>query len=313
MIIVLGILVDDAVVVGESVFESRGNILDPVEGTIQGVNRVSTATVFGCFTTVAAFYPLLLIRNDLGKVFAGFSVVVIVSLLVSLVESKLILPAHLAAIPVRSKPAGKSPAVLWGVMQTGASRALNIVRRKLYKPLLTQALRHRYASLMVFITAGICGFSMLFSGYVRTVFFPEVPGQFINVQMHMKSGSPQGLTVENIWAIERAAETINARAMETGDGVPPIVRVMAAMHDPQSAEIWAEMQPEARRVQGSMETLRQWRELVGVLEGTEELAFNGSFETGGGFVVELAARHESVLEDAAQRLTQGAWRPGRGS
>ncbi|MCG8671235.1 MAG: efflux RND transporter permease subunit, partial [Pseudomonadales bacterium] len=96
LIIALGILVDDAVVVGESVFEERGKIKDPIKGTERGVERVAVATVFGVLTTIAAFYPMLLIDNPLGKVLAGFSGVVIFALIFSLIESKFILPAHLA-------------------------------------------------------------------------------------------------------------------------------------------------------------------------------------------------------------------------
>ena len=126
MIIVLGILVDDAVVVGESVFESRSRIKDPIAGTIEGVNRVSTATVFGSFTTVAAFFPLLLIDNDLGRIFAGFSVVVIIALILSMLESKLILPAHLAALrinPSSLRPKGYLQR-LWLRVQTSGTGIL---------------------------------------------------------------------------------------------------------------------------------------------------------------------------------------------
>jgi len=135
MIIVLGILVDDAVVVGESVFASRSKIKDPVEGTIHGVRQVSTATIFGSLTTVAAFYPLLLIDNDLGKVFAGFSVVVIISLLLSLLESKLILPAHLAAICINSStsPSKKFIPRLWGKVQSAASSFLGSLNESVGK------------------------------------------------------------------------------------------------------------------------------------------------------------------------------------
>ena len=98
LIIALGILVDDAVVVGESVFEERRKTADPVTGTERGVNRVSVATIFGVLTTIAAFYPMLLIDNALGKVLAGFSGIVILTLIFSLFESKFILPAHLAAV-----------------------------------------------------------------------------------------------------------------------------------------------------------------------------------------------------------------------
>ena len=299
----MGILVDDAVVVGESVFEARGKIKDPVDGTIQGVSRVSTATVFGCFTTVAAFFPLLLIDNDIGKIFAGFSMVVIVSLILSMLESKLILPAHLAAIPMESSCAKSGISGMWRKVQAFVFDLLVFVNKKLYQPLLTTTLRHRYAALAIFLTIAVCGISMIFNGWIRTVFFPDVPGQIITVKLQMKSGSPLDLTMANIAAIENAAEEVNKEAMaEHETEEPPIARIMTAMTGPFNAEIYAELLPEKRRKLETMETLRRWRDKVGQLEGAEEQSFSGSFETGGGFVIELSALNDAVLKDAVDRF-----------
>ena len=303
MIIVLGILVDDAVVVGESVFEVRDKNADPVEGTIQGVRRVSTATVFGCLTTVAAFYPLLLIKSDIGKIFASFSVVVIVSLIVSMLESKLILPAHLAAVRMHSSTSKTGLARFWGGLQSAMSRALAVVNTRLYRPLLSKALRHRYASLAVFLTIAVCGMSLVFNGWVRTVFFPDAPGQIITVTLQMRSGSPLHLTMTNITAIEKAAEQVNAEAINEFDADdPPILRIMTAMTGPFNVEVYAELQPEKYRRLETMETLRRWRDRVGVLEGVEDISFKGSFETGGGFVIELSDQDDEVLRDAVNRF-----------
>lgn len=94
-ILVLGILVDDAVVVGESIYSQRNNGNSPADAAYKGVKSVSVATVFGVLTTIAAFSPMLWINNELAKVLAGFSAVVIFALLFSLIESKFILPSHL--------------------------------------------------------------------------------------------------------------------------------------------------------------------------------------------------------------------------
>ncbi len=309
MILSLGLLVDDAIVVGESVFEARQRTADPVQGAVQGVNRVSTAAVFGCFTSVAAFYPLMLIDNELGKIFAGFSVVVIASLFASMLESKLILPAHLAAARLDAPASGGALSRWWGRIQSLAHRALAFINERLYQPMLSRALRHRYASLAIFITVAVCGVSMVFNGWVRTVFFPEVPGQIILVRLEMKQGGPLHLTEANITAIERAAESLNAEAMaEFGVDQPPIARIMTALTGPFSAEIYVELRPEKSRVLETMETVRRWREKVGVLEGVDELRFSGSLETGGGFVVELAARDEAVLRDAVRRFSSALGR-----
>jgi len=307
MIIVLGILVDDAVVVGESVFASRSTIKDPVEGTIHGVRQVSTATIFGSLTTVAAFYPLLLIDNDLGKIFAGFSVVVIISLLLSLLESKLILPAHLAAIRIDSTASTSQNFIsrIWQRVQSWATGSLYYINHTLYQPILNRVLRHRYTAILIFLTMALCSISMVSNGWVRTVFFPEVPGQIISVEMEMVSGSPLDLTRANITAIEQAAEELNLQVKaELQTESPPIAKIMTAMTGPLSALIFAELQPEKMRQLKTMDTLSRWRSKVGVLEGIEELSFTGTFESAGGFVVELNGRDETVLKAAALHFTK---------
>ncbi|WP_028581247.1 efflux RND transporter permease subunit [Desulfogranum japonicum] len=306
MIIVLGILVDDAIVVGESVFESRRENGDAVEGTIEGVRRVSTATVFGCFTTVAAFYPLLLIDNEIGKIFASFAVVVIISVISSMMESKLILPAHLVSISMgKSKQIARyHPARIWRKVQFFAGALMNFVRDRIYQPLLHFTLNQRYAALVILLTVAVCGISLIFNGKIKTAFFPEVPGQIITVKLKTRSGSPSELTVHNITLIEQAAEELNRELMDTlQTEKPPIMHIMTGVEGENSAEIYAELQPEEHRQIDTMETLHRWRKKVGTLEGVETLTFSGSFESGGGFVVELAATEEAILKEAVRQFT----------
>lgn len=308
MIIVLGILVDDAIVVGESVFEARKENTDPVAGTIEGVHRVSTATVFGCFTTVAAFYPLLLIENETGKLFASFSVVVIISVITSMLESKLVLPAHLAAISINQgacqTPRRRGPASrLWNRVQSAATRLMDFANNRIYRQVLKITLAHRYATLVFLVTVAVCGISLIFNGWIRTVFFPEVPGQTITVTLKTHSGSPIDLTAAHISYIEKQAQEINKKAMaELNTDKPPIARIMTALTGSNQAEIYAELQPEAQRQLETMETLKRWRNQVGTLEGVETLTFSGSVETGGGFVFELGAKDSAVLKDAVDRF-----------
>lgn len=305
LILVLGILVDDAVVVGESVFEERSKTKDRFEGTIKGVGKVATATIFGAFTTIAAFYPMLMINNDIAKAFASFAVVVIVSLLVSLVESKFILPAHLAAIKQIDIESKNKLSKWWKNIQTKAASFLDYIVVNVYKPLATKTINHKFSSLVIFISLAVIGISMIFNGQVRTVFFPQVPGQIITVNLKMNSGSPLKLTMENLDKIEKTAEELNTQIMKEYDtDNPPIAKILVALNDSYDAEIYAELQPNEKRVINTMEVLELWRSKTGVLEGTEKLDFSGTFETGGGFVLELIAPDRKVLEEASLELKE---------
>lgn len=307
LIIVLGILVDDAVVVGESVFEERQRIHDPATGTLAGVSRVSTATIFGCATTMAAFYPLLLIDNDLARIFSGFSVVVITALGMSLLESKLILPSHLTGVALGPDiPQNKSlPARAWGKVQATARSGLELANQKIYTPVLRTVLSHRYASLAALIGLGLTAMGMIYTNEIRTVFFSEVPGQFITVHMKMVKGSPMHLTRKNLDLIEAAAREVNRDALAaTGpDTRPPIAKIMSALEDATTVEIWAELQPEAVRRMDTMETLRRWRQKTGELEGVTKLTFSGTFDTAGGFELSVSVRDQALLPNAVKDLS----------
>lgn len=303
LIVVMGILVDDAVIVGESVFETRRLKKDPIEGTIAGVHKVSTATTFGCMTTIAAFYPLLLIQNELGQIFASFSMVVIIALLASLFESKFILPAHLAAIDLDAEPRKNILSRSWSFCQTFATKCLDFVNIRLYTPLLEWSLGHRYSALLVFITVGVIGIGCIYQQKIRTVFFPEIPGQIITINLKMHSGSPLHLLIKNIGIVEDCGEQLNAKMQESlGTDLPPIARIMTAVEGENNAILWAELQPEKQREVGTLNILKRWRERVGMLEGVEEIRFNGSFETGGGFGVEVTGRDDQTIAQAVEIL-----------
>ena len=247
LIIALGILVDDAVVVGESVFEERRKTRDPIKGTERGTERVAVATVFGVLTTIAAFYPMLLIDNPLGKVLASFSGIVILALIFSLIESKLILPAHLAHVSL-DENRRHLPARLWGYVQDGAQAGLTWFRDTIYRPVLTQSLRHRYAVLILFVATAAAGLGLMAKGKVHAVFFPDVPGQVITVNLEMDARAPFALTKANIDRIEAAGRELNEDLRDRADmETTPIQTFFTLIDGAGSAQIYAEMLPVAER------------------------------------------------------------------
>ncbi|UDL06758.1 efflux RND transporter permease subunit [Marinobacter sp. CA1] len=303
-IIALGILVDDAVVVGESVFEQRR--LDrrhPLIATEAGVARVAVATVFGVLTTVAAFFPMLILDNPLGKVLAGFSGVVILALLFSLVESKLILPVHLAGIDLDRAPSGRV-ARAWGALQRLAQGGLVAVRDHLYVPVLALAVRHRYAALVLFVAVAVLVLGLTMKGQVRTVFFPEVPGQVISINLEMDPRAPFELTRNNVEQIRQAGEVVNGRLQKQyGLAVAPIRTVFEAIIGPESAQLYAELTPVSERPGvDPQRIIQQWRQQLGTLEGRTELSFSGAEEVGGGFQIKLASHDPVALASASKAL-----------
>ena len=171
-IMALGIVVDDAVVVGESIYSTRREEGDSLKSTIRGTHKVAAPTIFGVLTTVVAFVSIAMVEGKMGQIYAQFATVVAICLLLSLVESKLILPSHLAHIDTkRSEKRG-----IWSHIQQGAESGLEWFNSKVYQKAIKQALKFRYAVVMSFIALFILVIGMPFTGAVRVAFFPEIAG-----------------------------------------------------------------------------------------------------------------------------------------
>lgn len=298
MIIVFGILVDDAVVIGESVYTERKHHKNPIKGTEIGVSKVAVATIFGVLTTVAAFYPLTTLQDSLGKVFGSFAVVVIVALLFSLFESKFILPSHLASTRLSNTSSPISRIQAW------FNQCLDIFVTRYYKPLLSFCLRFRWQTLTLFVTVVLFFLGLASNGIVRTVFFPDIPGNIITVKMEMDSRAPYQLNVENTQRIVSAADEINRQLMQTHSlEEPPISKIMMATLSTYSTEIYAELVSPQRRPVTTLEVLELWREQVGQLEATQKLNFSGTEDTGGGFGLEVYSKDDAELKKAIDAIT----------
>lgn len=305
LIIALGILVDDAVVVGESVFEERQRQPNPIAGTEAGVNKVATATIFGVATTIAAFFPMLLIDNQLGRVLASFSGIVILALLFSLFESKFLLPAHLAHVPI-GQPPRHLPGRIWARVQRAARGGLEWLRDGPYRRVLAASLHHRYAVLVLFCALGLFGIGMIAKGRVPVVFFPEVPGQVITIDLEMDGRAPFSLTKENVERIEAEGHAL-ASELQAAHGldVSPLRSVFFLISSPQKAAIYAELTSPAQRPGvDAVAFARDWHARVGALEGALELEITAAEDLAGGFKLRLLGKDAEALQMASVELRE---------
>ncbi len=301
LIIALGILVDDAVVVGESVFNERQKDKDPIRGTETGVRKVAVATVFGVLTTVAALLPMFVLDNPLGKALSGFSGIVIFALLFSLFESKFLLPAHLAGISVDQSPHTAISRV-WERVQHGAKGGLGWCRDRIYLPVLVRSIRNRYTVLVLFLAAGSMGVGLIGLGKVETVFFPEVPGQIITVNLEMDARAPFQLAKKNMFHVQKIGEDLNLE-LQTRHNLenPPLRTLFVQVEGGAGGEIYAEMNPPAERPGVEVQDVIQaWRARIGQIEGSTQLRFTGSESFAGGFLIELMSKNPEALSLASR-------------
>ncbi|MCY9827364.1 efflux RND transporter permease subunit [Vibrio chagasii] len=310
-ILVLGVLVDDAVVVGEAIHEKRtrspgySSNINGKTAAWQGVHSVSVATVFGVLTTIAAFSPMLWINNELAKVLAGFSAVVIFALIFSLIESKFILPSHLAQLSVK-----KPSTSIFAKVQNAAQGGLQWFNLNIYKPVLEFALGYKVASLLGFVAVISLAYGMWSNGAIRSALFPEIPGRYITAVIELEDGAPLPLQRQALLQVEQAMTQVENGLMEDYPlQEKPVVNLLAWSDGYGEIEVTAELTNESLSLLPGNLLLKRWRESTRQIEGAYSTKFSAAEEPAGGTFLtissndrELASRVNEQLADTLASL-----------
>jgi len=212
-ILTLGIVVDDAVVVGEAVFANRSRYNDPLTSAVVGTREVLTPVIFAVLTTVLAFMPLLFVPGIIGKFFINIPMIVIPILLLSLLECLLILPAHLAHVrrsgQFRPNPLMR-PVYRW---QKQFSNGLEHWIETRFRPAAERVAERRYLALAISVSVLIVAWATLASGRVPLTFFPRVEADFVSAGVELPFGAPVDETRQ---VMERMIEAARAVEEELG-------------------------------------------------------------------------------------------------
>ncbi|WP_213864894.1 efflux RND transporter permease subunit [Vibrio crassostreae] len=311
-ILVLGVLVDDAVVVGEAIHEKRmgngsssGNLningpsnINGKTAAWQGVHSVSVATVFGVLTTIAAFSPMLWINNELAKVLAGFSAVVIFALIFSLIESKFILPSHLAQLSVK-KPSTN----IFAKVQNAAQGGLQWFNLNIYKPVLEFALSYKVASLLGFVAVISLAYGMWSNGAIRSALFPEIPGRYITAVIELEDGAPLPLQRQALLQVEQAMTQVEKGLMEDYPlQEKPVVNLLAWSDGYGEIEVTAELTNESLSLLPGNLLLKRWRESAGQIEGAYSVKFSAAEEPAGGTFLTISSNDRELASRVSEQL-----------
>jgi multidrug efflux pump subunit AcrB len=315
-ILALGIVVDDAIVVGENVFTHRGLNKPYMDAAVDGAVEVGRPVIFSVLTTVAAFLPLVFVSGTMGKFIKVIPFVVIPILLVSLIESLLILPAHLSF----GKPvcADKGAAGFITRVREGFGTRLERFIAGPYQGFLSSCLNFRYTTLalalaVLFIIAGIVG-----GGIIKFRFMPEIDSDLITATLKMPIGTPVDETEKVQEIIVRKAQDVIReydKNRPEGDSVlryiystmgnmifasPMGSSASSGSHIANTALLLT--QPENRGIPSS-EISRKWREEVGDVPGADSVTFVSSL-VGFGANVDIRLAHDDfgILENAITRI-----------
>jgi multidrug efflux pump subunit AcrB len=304
-IVVLGIVVDDAIVVGESAYTNMREKGHSVDSIVEGVQRVAVPATFGVLTTIAAFMPILLVSGTSGQFMAPIGWVVVLCLVFSIIESKLILPAHLAHMKVKQYgPETTNPFVRF---QRFFSEGLHTVVDRYYAPLLEKTLKRRYLTLCTFIAALILSLGLVVGGVLRTVFFPDVTSDFLRVALEMNEGTPSAQTHVALRELVNGLEAADAELSQRQGKEPGSVvnHVLTVATGETSGRVTVELMRDEEKGPSGAEVLRLWREKVGQIPGVKQLGFsNRGGGPGGGPAVSLQLIGANIdqVARAAQEL-----------
>jgi multidrug efflux pump subunit AcrB len=293
-IIVLGIVVDDAIIIGESIYtkiREDGHTLDNV---VKGAHRVAVPATFGVLTTIAAFAPMLFVGGMPGPFLEAMSVVIILCLMFSLVESKLILPAHLAQAnipdvdeddlfrPQRHIGFWESLPRFFLKIQRHVQHGLHHVIHQWYKPALERAVDNRGVTVALFVAFLIMTFGLLGGGLVRFVLFPEVPTDFVRVDLTMQAGTAPQTRNEVVDRIEGTLLGMNADFVaENPDSLPMISHLSAFGQGDTAASMIVELPRSSDRPFEGVDITGMWRERVGEIPGVKDMTFSHMQHLGG--------------------------------
>ncbi len=301
-ILVLGIVVDDAIVIGESVYTNIREKGHSEENVVEGVMNVAVPATFGVLTTIAAFLPILLISGISGQFFAAIGWVVILSLVFSLVESKLILPAHLVHMKI-SEPDLTKPMVRF---QRFFSEGLHRFVDNRYLPLLDRALKRPYLTLASFLAVFILSIGLITGGFLRVVFFPDMAGDFIQVSLEMNEGTAASATHKAMDQVSAAIAEVDAEISRELGHPPGAVVDTTFLWSPRDTRgnVLAELVKGEAMLVEAPEVTRRWREKVGDIPGMKQLSFANAGGPGGGPAVafRLIGSNPKQLREAGTAL-----------
>lgn len=322
-ILVLGILVDDAIVIGERVYAHEQSGKDQVSAAVEGAQEVSVPVVFGVFTTMATFIPIIMIPGSMGSFFSAIGSVVIIALCFSIVESQLILPSHLAHRNTERQASPATPTLnRWLHTQDRIAGSLQYIASHYYQPAVLKALEWRYLTLAISIGVLVCTGAMLASGRVIFQFFPSVQGERLYATLAMPEGTPVEVTERAVKQLEAAGEKLREELdAELEPGSPSRVNHVLALvgsYIPKGsiggggsghsniAEVGIELNlPADYDGVSTSEFANRWRDLTGSIPDAMELGFTAeAFSMGKPIDIELQGSDFELLRSAAAELRE---------
>ena len=324
-ILVLGIVVDDAIVVGENVTLFRERGMSPKEAAVKGTAQVATPVFFAVLTTMATFSPMLAVEGEIGSIWRIFPLITISVLFWSLFESLTILPAHLAhsGDEKPKQPWLRSVSDQWEQFQSRLVGGLFFVVEKIYKPLLRKAVEMPLSFLCIAGGIFILTVGVILGGIIKFSFFPPIEADLAIGTIEYPSGTPIQVTREGYLELEKAARELEQQLQDEFPDRPTIKNRLSTIGwqpmrtktsrgpgnldalyaGPNMAEVALELTPGEERIISTEEVVRRWRKLMPTVPGVKDVSFFSSlFSAGDAVNVQLSSKYMDDLLAAKDEL-----------
>ena len=319
-ILALGVVVDDAIVVGENTFARRRKQSDPLKAAQEGVVGVSAPVFFAVATTMCAFVPLLLLPGTSGSFVAPVASVVLITLFFSMIESLFILPHHLAGIS-NGKPGRYSPFRLLGIARRIVGGSLDWFGDTVIRRLVRFAVWQPLFVILVSFGLFIGSLSLLTSGVVKFVFFPEIEGDYVVATLEMPEGTSEQETLrranEVAGAVERVRtviadeegiapeDVVQGTTVAVGFAVPAGDPEGGGGGAPDRATIEVKLLGSEVRSFGTPRFEDLWRSETGDIPGVNQLSFSSSVvPIGADIVLQVGAQSDEARAIAVQTIRE---------
>ena len=286
-LLVLGIVVDDAIVVGEGIHSEAHRIGGGVNASIAGAQLVAKPVVFGVLTTILAFLPWIFLGGSTSEFTRHITWVVILALMFSLIESLWILPAHLANMKPRKDLRN------FGKFQKRIADSIIHFAHNHYRRIGTWTLNHRYLTTSIFLAFLIVGFGLFGSGWVKKSFMPNIESDEIIVNVVMPEGAPYSRALEILAQLQAAELALEEEVNQRTDGEGVLIENWYTRSRRDSVLAIVKLAPPEVRDMTAKEASVRLRELMGDVPDAREVSVQYTQNNNGpGF--ELSIRHPDL-------------------
>ncbi|NND44016.1 MAG: efflux RND transporter permease subunit [Xanthomonadales bacterium] len=298
-LLVLGIVVDAAIVVGEGIHSKAHEIDDSVQAAVEGTMLVAKPVIFGVMTTIIAFLPWIFLDNSTSEFTRHITWVVILALGFSLVESLFILPAHLSKL----KPRNYDEVGRFSHFQMKLANGITNFAQNRYRGIGQWAVNHRYLTLSLFVFVTMLGFALFGTGYVKKSFMPDIESDEIIINVVMPEGAPYSRALEVLAQMQAAQQELEREVNERTAGQGELIENWYTRSRRDSVIAIVKLAPPEVRDMSAKDAAIRLRELMGDVPDAREVSVRHTLnDSGPGF--EMSIRHPDLdtLRSATEEL-----------